>query len=402
MSETKKEAAKKEVPAKAARSRVGLVAFLVGLVAAIIGAGMMTKAQQDHSELLARETAAKEKMAEAETLAAAASSRAAEAEAAVEAMELSRERRQLAEAMFPLPNNPFGATVGSEAAVNVQLPPPPPRMEEILSTSELAAAEAEADRFTPEGFPKMRSREAAKLLEMAKLQESEQNIVAALKHLDDASQLEPDHPAILYQMGIIFDKVGQKEKAVNYFQTVAAMEDRAGELVNLALHYLNGNEPTALAGSDLTDRPLSVGPAFYDVSTEEATGQRTVKLSLSIRAAAGQEIDPYEVRPEIYFYDLVSGQHVEMCDGSQPPAEEVNPWRSETPDYKDPNEELLDVVFRIPKIDDGEERQFFGYVVKLYYRDEIQDVLVEPRVMVELLSNRGGDESELDATLFGN
>jgi hypothetical protein len=84
--------------------------------------------------------------------------------------------------------------------------------------------------------------------------------------------------------------------------------------------------------------------------------------------------------------------------------EEVNPWRSETPDYKEPSEELLDVVYHIPYLDDGAEREFFGFVVKLYYRDEIQDVLVEPRILVELLSNRrgGGNEGELDATLFGN
>jgi hypothetical protein len=88
-----------------------------------------------------------------------------------------------------------------------------------------------------------------------------------------------------------------------------------------------------------------------------------------------------------------------LCVGEQPPFEEVNPWRSENPDYKDPEEELLDVTFNIPKIDDGANRKFFGYLVKLYYRDEIQDVLVEPRVLVELLSE-SDDGRELDSTLF--
>ena len=365
------------------------MALLLGLATTGIGASLIERAHRQKNEVSDREAVALAKATEAESI-------AAEALAAMEAMKVSQARRDLADEMFPLPPSPFGASP-SEAAVNVQIPPPPPRMDEILSTAELV----EADRWTEDGLPKMRSLEAAKFLEAAKLKESEQDIIGALKLLDDANELEPDHPAILYQLGIVFDKVGKKERAVSYFQSVAAMEERAGELATLSLHYLHGKDPAALP-SGLTNRPLSIGPAFHDL-TEDDTGKRTVKLSLSIRAAAGDEIDPYEVRPEIYFYDLVNGVEVEACDGSQPPVEEVNPWRSETPDYKEPNEELLDVVYHIPYFDDGAEREFFGYVVKLYYRDEIQDVLVEPRILVELLSNRGGggNESELDATLFG-
>ena len=389
MAETKKEAPT-ETTQGMSPSRVGFVALLLGLATAGIGTSLIEKAHREKNEMADREAAAIAKAAQAAAL-------TAEALAAMEDMKLSQARRDLADEMFPLPSGPFGVSP-SEADVNVQIPPPPPRMNEILSTAEMA----EADRWTEDGLPKMRSAEAAKLLEAAKLKESEQDIIGALKLLDEANELQPDHPAILYQLGIVFDKVGKKQSAVTYFQTVAAMEERAGELASLSLHYLHGKDPAALP-SGLINRPLSIGPAFHEVSKDD-TGQRTVRLSLSIRAAAGDEIDPYEVRPEIYFFDLVNGVEVEACDGSQPPVEEVNPWRSETPDYKKPSEELLDVVYHIPYLDDGAEREFFGFVVKLYYRDEIQDVLVEPRILVELLSNRrgGGNEGELDATLFGN
>ncbi len=394
MAETKKEAPAETASGKS-HSRVGWLALLLGLATAGIGVSLIEKAHRQKNEMADRQAAALVRASEAEAL-------TTEAFTAMEKMKLSQARRDLADEMFPLPSSPFGASP-SEAAVNVQIPPPPPRMGEILSSSEMAEAAAEADRLTEDGLPKMHSMEAAKLLEAAKLKESDQDIIGALKLLDDANELEPDHPAILYQMGIVFDKVGKKERAVNYFQTVAAMAERAGQLATLSLHYLNGKDPAALP-SGLTNRPLSIGPAFHEV-TKDDTGKRTVKLSLSIRAAAGNEIDPYEVRPEIYFFDLVNGVDVEACDGSQPPVEEVNPWRSETPDYIEPSEELLDVVYHIPYLDDGAEREFFGFVVKLYYRDEIQDVLVEPRILVELLSTRGGaggNESELDATLFGN
>lgn len=334
--------------------------------------------------------------AEAATAEAAAlMSRAQKALAQAKSMESDR---ALADEVFPLPRSPFGGPrpSGSDMA---QIPPPPPRMHEIPSARDIAEAEAEV---TQSGLPRMGTPEAAKALELAKLKEADQDIVSALKHLDVANHLEPNHPEVLYRTGVLYDKLGNKRRAATYFQTVAAMEDRAGELANLAEHYLNGERPEDLPGG-LMHRPLSIGPAFAETTVDDQ-GTRTVKLSLSIRAAAGYEIDPQAVVPYIYFYDLVDGLEIMPCDGEQPPVEEVNPWRSENPDYKDPEEELLDVTYHIPKIEDGAERKFFGYVVKLYYRDEIQDVLVEPRVLVELLSEAEGPtfDTELDTTLFGN
>ncbi len=314
-----------------------------------------------------------------------------------EAEEASR-RRRMADEMFPLPPSPFGGPPQS-GMVMAQIPPPPPRMHEIPGSKELEAAEAE---MTDPDLLKMRTAEGAKALEMAKAKEVDQDVIGALKHLELADQLEPNHPEVLYRMGTLFDKLGNKRRATSYFQMVAAMDERAGELATLAIHYLNGEAPEPLAGG-LMHRPLRIGPAFAEVTTDD-TETRTVKLSLSIRAQAGEEIDPQAVVPYIYFYDLVDGLEIMACDGEQPPVDEVNPWRSENPDYLEPAEELLDVTYHIPKKDDGAERTFFGYVVKLYYRDEIQDVLVEPRILIELLSESsdGASEMELDAILFEN
>jgi hypothetical protein len=247
----------------------------------------------------------------------------------------------------------------------------------------------------------LRVPEAAKAMELAKLKEADQDVIGALKHLDLANHLEPNHPEVLYRMAVLYDKLGNRRRATDLFQTVAVMEDAAGELAGLALHHLSGNRPGDLPGG-LMQRPLRIGPAFAEVEHGD-TGERTVKLSLSIRAQHGASIDPQAVVPYIYFYDLIDGSEIVPCDGQQPPVDEVNPWRSENPDYQDPGEELLDVTYHIPAMEDGSERQFFGYVVKLYYRDEIQDVLIEPRVLVELLSEGTSDaalETELEATLF--
>ncbi len=360
----------------------GLVAGLVGLgLALAVLRGL--QAQREEARATVREAVVLVKRAE---------------KAMAEAEQVKR-RRRLADTMFPIPRNPFGGPRPA-AEVTAQIPPPPPRMDEILGSGDLA--EVEADLADGDRGP-MRTPEAAKVLELAKLKEAAQDMIAALKHLDLANHLEPDHPKVLYRMGVIYDKLGNRRRATDLFQRVAVMGERAGELAGLAIHYLSGKRPGDLPGG-LMQRPLRIGPAFAEVEAE-GEGTRTVKLSLSIRAQTDQPIDPQAVVPYIYFYDLVDGSQILPCDGEQPPVEEVNPWRSENPDYQDPEEELLDVIYHIPTVGDGRERQFFGYVVKLYYRDEIQDVLAEPRILVDLLSESEPEAawgSELDPILFEN
>ncbi len=376
-------------------SSAGSVAWLVPWLLLLIVGGVLGYALFEAKHRSAR--------AHAETMEAEAALE--RAEAALAEQERLERRRRLADKVFPLPTtrNPFGtprpSVENDEALMAAQIPPPPPRMDEIPSTKELEEAERLAAAFDEDGVPKLQISAAEQEFALARRKEADQDIIAALRHLDFANKLEPNHPAVLYRFGILLDKLGNKRRAVEYFQRVAAMDQRAGKLANLALHYLNGTTPENHPGG-LTHRPLSIGPAFAELDSD-AEGNRTVKLSLSIRAKAGEEIDPHAVVPYIYFYDLVNASEILPCDGAQPPVEEVNPWRSENPDYKNPEEELLDVTYHIPHMDDGSDRKFFGYVVKLYYRDEIQDVLVEPRVLVELLSEEE-DQTELDATLFGD
>lgn len=378
-------------PASEKASRRSSSAVILGAGGLLVWAGLaalMLEAKQRADE--AHEVSSRIRK-DAETL-------AEEAALALERAEASKRRRQIADEVFPLPANPFGGPPPSEmGAITAQIPPPPPRMHEIPGSQDLAAAEAEV---SGEAEVRMMIPQAAKALELAKIKEADQDVIGALKNLELADQLEPNHPEVLYRMGLLFDKLGNKRRATSHFQMVAAMGDRAGELSTLAIHYLNGEAPENLSGG-LMNRPLSIGPAFTEISVDEHGG-RTVKLSLSIRAKAGQDIDPQSVVPYIYFYDLVDGLEILPCDGEQPPVDEVNPWRSENPDYKDPEEELLDVTYHIPRIDDGAERDFFGFVVKLYYKDEIQDVLVEPRVLIELLSESEDavPGTELDPILF--
>ena len=379
--------------AKPSPLRIGFPIAAGVLLLLVVGQLAVLKVVRDEREQ------AREAVGKAEEMKAKAELLVGRAKKALDAVEKSRPAERKVEGVAPLPRHPLLGRTRPLDPARAQIPPPPPRMHEITGSNDPVGVQEEP---AESGAPKMRTTKGKEALELAKLKEADQDMMGAIKQLAVANDLEPNHPQVLYRLGILFEKLGNESRATKHFQAVAAMEGRAGALADLATHHLKGADPDKWPGG-MRLRRLSIGPAYVSQSVDEQ-GTRAIKLSLSIRAAAGQQIDPQAVVPYIYFYDLADGGQIMPCDGEQPPVEEVNPWRSGNPDYQDPEEELLDVTYHIPKTDGGVRREFFGYVVKLYYRDEIQDVLVEPRVLIELLSGagEGGPDTELDAMLFGN
>ncbi len=313
----------------------------------------------------------------------------------------SSDVRQLAEEVFPTPRRTF---VKPSAVATV--PPPPPRMHEIEAMPPRAAdPTVETNEPKAQQVPApLTHRDAVRMVELSKMAEVDQDLFGAIQYLRGANRAEPNHPEILYRLGVLYDRFGNKRESRVYFQAILAMgAEKCGELATLATHYMNGTNPTETKGG-LLYRPLSVGSVGADVGTSADDGARQITLSMSIRSLPDEEIDLYQVVPHIWFYDLADGVELVQIAGEQP-ADQKH-YRSETPDWKDPEEELLDIIYKAEPLDptSGEKREFFGYVIKLYYKDEIQDVVAEPRVLLELLSRseEGPDNSLLDSTLFDN
>ncbi len=311
--------------------------------------------------------------------------------------------KTLADEIFPHPR-----VIPKPSPVAITIPPPPPRMHEIEASPPSPPQEAsevtETPRKTvpvPKGPRPFATKKVAQLVTSAMLNEEEGDLIAAINELKSANLQDFNHPEILYRLGVLYNRVGRKQKAAMYLNQVIRMkDDEVGGYGDLAAHYLAGGDQQT-APTPVPERPLSLGHTHAQV-TGRAGGGRTINLTMSIRAAAGAEIDPFLVKPEIYFFDLLDGHEVEWIDGEQP---QENPYRSEVVDYKDPEEELLDVVFEVPVMEDDSEtkRSFFGYRIDLFYDGEIQDVLFEPRVLVKLIADQVEPtdyDPMLDDTLF--
>jgi hypothetical protein len=93
---------------------------------------------------------------------------------------------------------------------------------------------------------------------------------------------------------------------------------------------------------------------------------------------------------EVFFFDKVNGGHVAQTIAPEP----VEAWQSTPVDWSGSGEETLDVVYHLPALSAAEiqqhgRRTYYGYMLRLYYNNKLQDVAAEPRDLLEFGSSPG-------------
>jgi len=79
----------------------------------------------------------------------------------------------------------------------------------------------------------------------------------------------------------------------------------------------------------------------------------------------------------VLFYDRLNG-----VDLASTAANVSNRWSDPPADFADGNQETLEVTYDLPQPEGrGERREYYGYIVRLYYRDQLQDSFAEPAAL---------------------
>ncbi|MEM8932524.1 MAG: hypothetical protein AAGE94_15180, partial [Acidobacteriota bacterium] len=60
--------------------------------------------------------------------------------------------------------------------------------------------------------PPLTQRDAVRLVELSKMAEVDQDIFGAIQYLRGANKAEPNHPDILYRLGVLYDRFGNKRE----------------------------------------------------------------------------------------------------------------------------------------------------------------------------------------------
>jgi hypothetical protein len=114
--------------------------------------------------------------------------------------------------------------------------------------------------------------------------------------------------------------------------------------------------------------------SLLPVTIEEQPDDQFIKhffLHVPIKARPNTRIDVSELVMHILFYDIVDGQKVVQTSAS------VNfHWNSPPANWTKKEVEELVVDYQLPKPKAGaatrEDRKFYGYIVRIYYRQQLQ------------------------------
>ncbi|MGK0185323.1 MAG: tetratricopeptide (TPR) repeat protein [Verrucomicrobiales bacterium] len=213
----------------------------------------------------------------------------------------------------------------------------------------------------------------------------------ALVHFNSAASLEKDHPRILYEFAITYEEMRLTSKAANFWDSIFAMGPvRGGDYYSLADFRIKGQLPETgneietsldtLAGP--VKKILKIASAIAEPDNTVAEGERVV-LNVLIKSPPGSLINPQYVHVRVDFYDIVNEETVDLTR-----AVPANRWVTQPVDWQNQSEELLEVTYFLPPQADQEildfgQRTYHGYVIKVFYHDQIQDAKAEPADLLD-------------------
>ena len=217
-------------------------------------------------------------------------------------------------------------------------------------------------------------------VEFARLLREEGDIQTALEQFRSANQQLPGNPTILYELASCYDALDLADEASDIWLEIHNLgPDRAGELFKFAELKLLGSRD----GSAAPRKFLTLSSHHLYQNPQETSGEM-LTLRTAIKAEPGVEIDPTAVRLRVLFFDLVDGSTIArgLNDGNYPQRMVTEPV-----DWKDsPQEEIIDFAYYRPYSLDSETagtRKFYGFVAQLFYDDEWQDLVAQPRTLIE-------------------
>lgn len=219
--------------------------------------------------------------------------------------------------------------------------------------------------------------EMDRLLKASRVAMIEGDMRRCIVRLEQASVINPEHPALLYFFGMAYEKLLNVDKAREYYTKLFAMRERAGAFFEKAAMRLKGGfeTPDAMRGK------MSFGPIQSRHSYNTTDGE-TVVLTIPVLLAPGQDIRPEDVYISIQFFDIVNGRNVQLTRAESP----ATRWLHEELDWGD-GEELLEVTYRMPVLSGEEiaafgELKYYGYTVKLFYKGEPLDCIGSPAALL--------------------
>jgi tetratricopeptide (TPR) repeat protein len=280
---------------------------------------------------------------------------------------------------------------------------------------------------------------AEQMLKEAAELKSKGDTTNALARLQDAVQRDPKNAKALAEMAMIYESIQLYERSNETWKKIMEIGPSAGPLYELADMKLKSgvNPPPATTAPNTTTGPGLAGTSPLDAGTNrndaegipdgstfgitdvtatdspDADAETNMKLKISVKARPNTPIDHTKVKIQVFFYDNVDNKDVVLTD-----ADVSYEWVTPHHDWKATNPEVLAVTYLRAKNKsssdadlaaaaasvtppgtnkkkpapskpaasnaDAGHRKYLGYIVRIYYNEQLQAVRADPTKLLNL------------------
>ncbi|MGC1322782.1 MAG: tetratricopeptide repeat protein [Candidatus Udaeobacter sp.] len=244
----------------------------------------------------------------------------------------------------------------------------------------------------------------------------------ALARFQEALDSEPDNTGVLQEMAQTYESMQMFDRANDVWRRIKQISPSDSSTYALADRRLKVGVPAAPtvepggapAEADVPRKDVggnADGPimGISDVKTKETSdpeAETNLALEIGIKKEPGAVVDHNKVRILVFLYDVVNDKDIKLTD-----ADVSNEWITSKHDWSDADPEVLLVRYvraktggalsesslseAAAKVRPGQkgrgskgsadtgQRKYLGYIVRVYYGDDLQAVQAEPARLLQ-------------------
>ena len=214
----------------------------------------------------------------------------------------------------------------------------------------------------------------------------------ALLRFREAYAADPRNPEAIAEVAVTLDKMGLPDKAAENWKRVFDMGESAGVYFAAAEAKMREAVMASRVGTQQPAESTNVqsgsGTApsatfgLGTIETEELNDPKSARhlmLRVPIQLRLKTKISNRDLVVQVIFYELLDDKPVRIN------ANVSNKWSSAPVDWREDETEVLEVEYNQP-LPDGrdpkrENRKYYGFIARVYYKDELQATRAEPALL---------------------
>jgi hypothetical protein len=216
----------------------------------------------------------------------------------------------------------------------------------------------------------------------------------ALTRFREAAAMDARSPEAIFEIALTYEKMQLLDRAAEQWRRIYEMGETAGPYFTAAESRLNQVKAEAMRQA-INELPTT-SEAVEGIAAGKTLGllnvvaedhldrsvEKRLTLRIPIKARPREKIDVRDLVIQVLFYDVVDKQNL-----VQTTANVSSRWTSAPADWTDSDTETLEVSYELPLADPKstkrESRKYFGYLVRVYYKAELQASAGEPEKLVQ-------------------